>query len=169
VTAEEAVDCLVEILATRTEFSEDQLYAAMGEAGVPEASADRAYKFTQIAWGRIFLGGLGVTFAPDYLCFNGRGEVIEAGLLSEQPYFVAAMAAGKRHPPPAGLPQFALMSADVQAVNSALKAGSKLEDLVAAPAALFMEVPGEIGIEKARRVLAQRMTGPAKKPWWRFW
>lgn len=168
-TPEAAVACLVDILASRAEFTEDELYAAMADAGVPEPVADRAYKFTQIAWGRVFLDGLGVKFAPDFLCFNGRGEIIESGLLAEQSYFVAAMTAANRHPPPAGMPQFALMSSDVSAVNSALKAGSKPENLVTGPSALFMEPPTQAGIEKAQRLLSERMAAPAKKPWWRFW
>ena len=178
---EAAVACLAEILAARAELTEDELYAAMASAGVPEPVADRAYKFTQIAWGRVLLDGLGVKFAPDYLCFDGAGEIIESGLLAEQPYFVAAMAAARQRPPPAGLPRFAQMSADVSAVNSALNAGSRPEDLVTGPPALFMELPTQAGIDKARQLLAKQAapgkaggagaTGaaPDKKPWWRFW
>jgi len=169
VTPEAAVARLVDILAARADFTEDDLYAAMADAGVPDPVADRAYKFTQIAWGRVFLDGLGVKFAPDYLCFNGRGEVIESGLLAAQPYFVAAMAAAQRDPPPSGLPRFAVMSADVSAINSALNAGSKPGNLVTGPSALFMEPPTEAGIETARRLLSERVAAPAKKPWWRFW
>ena len=178
---EAAVACLVEIIAGRTEFTEEDLYAALTSSGVPEPVADRAYKFTQIAWGRVFLVGFGIKFAPDYLCFNSAGEVIESGLLAEQPYFLAAMAAAKLHPPPAGLPRFAQMSADVSAVNSALNSGSKPENLVTWPPALFMELPTQVGIDKARQFLAKRAStgksgragatgaAPQKKPWWRWW
>jgi len=169
VTPEAAVARLVNILAARAEFTEEELYAALDAAGVPFPAADRAYKFTQIAWGRVFLDGLGIKFAPDYLCFNAAGEVIESGQLADQPHFAAALAAGRRHPPPAGLPRFALMSADVQAVNDALKSGSKPENLVAGPAALFLEPATPVGIERVRRLLSERVSAPAKKSWWRFW
>jgi hypothetical protein len=115
VTPEAAVTCLAEILdfCQPVEFTEDQVYDALAEAGVPASVADQAYKFTQIAWGRVLLEGLGIQFSPDYLCFNAAGEVVESGRLAEQPYFVAALAAARRQPPPAGLPQFALMSAEL--------------------------------------------------------
>jgi hypothetical protein len=130
----------------------------MAEAGVPERVADRAYKFTQIAWGRIFLDSLGVQFAKDYVCFNAAGDVIEAGQLADQPYFIAAMAAASGHPRPAGLARFAAMSADVSSINSALRNGSKPHDLVTAPPVLFMEPPTAAGMDKARRLLSQRLS-----------
>jgi hypothetical protein len=154
----------------------------MAEAGIPDPVADRAFKFTQIAWGRVFLDGLGVQFSPDYLCFNGAGEVIESGPLAEQPYFAAAMGLARRYARSPGFPKFALMAADVNAVNNALHAGSRPENLVLGPAALFLEAATPAGIDKARRLLAQRASAasrsggagarepaPAKKPWWRFW
>jgi len=168
VAPDAAVARLAEIIAARAEFTEDDLYAAMADAGIPDSVADRAYKFTQIAWGRVFLDGLGVRFAPDYLSFNAAGEVIESGLLAEQPYFTAAMGLARRRPP-AGLPRFALMSADVSAVNSALHAGSKPEDLVTGPSALFLEPPTPAGVERAQQLLSERVSAPSKKPWWRFW
>lgn len=96
-TPEAAVARLVEIIATRPEFDEDEVYAAMADAQIPRRIADRAYKFTQIAWAHVFLDGLGVSLAPDYLCFNAAGEVTESGQLAQQPYFVAAMDAARRY------------------------------------------------------------------------
>ena len=160
----------------------------MAAAGIPAPVADRAYKFTQVAWGRLFLSGFGIEFAPDYLCFNATGDVIESGQLAEQPFFVAAMDAGKRHPPPNGLPRLALMSADVNCFHRALSAGSNPKDLVSGPTAMFMETPTPAGMDKASQLLAQRLemlaikqgiqlnTGasqasraPSKIPWWKFW
>jgi hypothetical protein len=180
VTPEAAVARLGEIIAARAEFTEDDIYAAMAEAGIPDPIADRAFKFTQIAWGRVFLDGLGLQFSPDYLCFNGAGDVVESGLLAEQPFFVAAMSLAKQYARIPGFPRFALMSSDVNAVNSALKAGSKPENLVMAPAALFLEPATPDGIDKAGKLLSQRVeamgkargspeSAPVNKPWWRFW
>jgi hypothetical protein len=61
------------------------------------------------------------------------------------------------------------MSADVMAVNGALKAGSKAENLATGPSALFMEPPTPGGIENARRLLSEEVAAKTKKPWWRFW
>lgn len=181
-TPDAAVARLAALIAARGEFSEDAIYAALADAGIPDIVADRAYKVTQIAWGRMFLDGLGVRFSSNYLCFNGAGEVVESGLLAEEPYFVAAMSLARQYAHCPGFPQFALMSADVNAVNNALKAGSKPEDLVMAPAALFLEAATPEGINKARQFLAERtastsevegsdqqLSRPATKAWWRFW
>jgi hypothetical protein len=154
----------------------------MAEAGIPAAVADRAYKFTQIAWGRVFLDGLGMQFSSEYLCFDGEGNVVESGLLAEQPYFVAALGLVKQYAGTPGFLRFALMSADVNAVNNALKAGSKPENLVMGSAALFLGATTPAGIDKARQLLSRRAaspdnasssgpsaSAPGGKPWWRFW
>ena len=181
-TPEDAVARLAEIVAGRAEFSEDEVYAEMAQAGIPDAVADRAYKFTQTAWGRAFLTTFGVHFSPDYLCLNGAGDVVESGRLEEQPYYIAAhrLAAGYATSP--GFRRLALMSADAGAINNALQAGSKPENLVTGPAALFMEAPTPAGLEKAQQAIARRMAASrapsapasrestsAKKPWWRLW
>lgn len=168
-TPEAAVAKLTEILAERPEFTEDEIYQALEQAGVPDGVADRAYKFTQIAWGRTLLDGLGVRFSPEYLCFNAEGECIESGQLAEEPYYTAALKAAAQQPPPAGLPHLAMMSADFGVVNSALNGGSNPKDLVTGPAALFMEYPTAAGMEKAQRILNERLGPETKKPWWRFW
>ncbi|QEG26400.1 hypothetical protein GobsT_11390 [Gemmata obscuriglobus] len=178
---EAAVTRLAEIIAARTEFTEDDIYAAMAATGIPDPVADRAYKFTQTAWGRGFLDGMGVQFGTEYLCFNAGGEVIESGKLIEQPYYVAAVRLLPQYARTAGFQSFVLMSADVNTVNSALHAGSKPENLVMGPAAFFMEAPTPAGMAKVQRLLSERASSgnrngsgalqPAadKKPWWRFW
>jgi hypothetical protein len=45
---------LAEIIAIRSDFTEDDVHAAMSGAGIQAPVADRAYKFTQTAWGRAF-------------------------------------------------------------------------------------------------------------------
>lgn len=180
VSPESAVARLADIVAARREFTEDEVYAALADAGVPDALADRAYKLTQIAWGRAFLDGLGVRFSPDYVCFNAAGEVIESGPLADEPCFAAASRLAPRYAGAPGFGWLALMSSDVHAVNSALNAGSQPEDLVTAPAFVFLEPPTAAGMENAQRVISQRMAalaGPSttakpasapRKPWWRF-
>jgi hypothetical protein len=182
VTPEAAVDRLAEIITSRAEPNEDDIYSAMADAGIPVPLADRAYKFTQIALGRVFLDGLGIQFSPEYFCLDGAGNVMESGLLTQQPYFVAAIGLAQRYVRSPAFPKFAVMSADVNAVNNALHAGSKPEDLVMGTAVLFMEAATPAGIEKAREFLSQRLAAAngtddtggrradlAKKSWWRFW
>ena len=167
-TPEAAVARLFDIIAARTEFTEEEVYAAMGEAGVPEPVADRAYKFTQIACGRALLSGLGVCFSPDYTCFNAAGDAIESGRLAEQPYFAAATTVVGRYVGTTGFERMALMAAEVHAVNDLLNKGSKPENIATSAPLLFMEPPTLAGLERVRQQLSQG-GGRPKKPWWRFW
>ncbi len=159
VSPESAVACLADIVADRHEFTEDEVYTALADAGVPTSLADRAYKFTQVAWGRVFLASLGVRFSPDYVCLNALGEVVESGHLANEPCFSAASQLAPRYAGTPGFRRLALLSADVNAVNNALHRGSKPEDLVTAPAFLFLETPTAGGMENARRVIAQYLAG----------
>lgn len=157
-TPQEAVAQLASILAARPKFTQDEIYDAMDEAGIPAPLADRAFKFTQIAWGRVFLDGLGVQFDPDYLCFDRDGEVIESGKLEENTYYAAALVLARRQPPVAGFTYLALMSSECNAVNSALNAGSQAKNLRMAPSALFIAMPTEQGMAKAREILKKLLT-----------
>jgi NACalpha-BTF3-like transcription factor len=162
-TPEAAVARLAELMDTRDKLSQDDIYTMMREAGIPDPVADRALKFTQIAWGRVFLGSFGVRFSPDYFSFNAVGDVVEQGLLREQPYFAAAMSLARRYANTPGFQRLAVMSADVDAVNRALNAGSKAENLVTSPAALFFEVATPAGMEKARKLIAQKAAEAEKE------
>jgi hypothetical protein len=136
---EEIVRRLVDQLAAQVDFDEAEIYPAMEQLGVSPDLADRIYQLTQIAWGRIFLDGLGIQFSPDYLCFNSAGDLVESGQLNQEPYYVAAMNLAAHY---AQLPIFsdlAVASADVQAVNNALNNGSNPADLITGPSALFLE------------------------------
>jgi hypothetical protein len=182
VTPEGAVARLAEIVSAGGEFSEDSVYAAMAQAGLPDSVADRAYKFTQTAWARAFLGNMGVRFPPDYLCFNGQGDLIESGPLDQEPYFLAASQLVPQYVKSPGFSRLVRMSADVSAVNNALHAGSKPENLAMGPAAFFMETATPAAVARARQVITERAKAarpapasdphkgkPAGKPWWRFW
>jgi hypothetical protein len=165
---------LVEIVVTRSEFTQPEIYAAMAVAGIPDPTADRTYKFTQTAWGRVFLAGLGVQFSAIYVCFNASGNVIESGRLDEEQHYCAALALAKQHAKSAGFQQLALMSAEVHAVNELLNGGSKAADIATSPAFFFLEVPTEAGAKRARQEITEYMAALQKenllkKPWWRFW
>lgn len=163
-----AVARLAALMAEHADFTEDSLHEAMAQDGIPAPVADLAFKFTQIAWGRVFLDGLGVRFSPDYQRVDGAGNVFESGRLAEQPYFIAALAAARAAAGAPEVARLALMSAEVDAVNKALNAGSKPENLVTATAILFSEPPTAAGMEEGKRAIASSLPSP-KKPWWRVW
>jgi hypothetical protein len=170
-TPDAAVDGLVEILESRSTFSEDEVYAEMDAAGIPYAEADRAFKFTQIASGRVLLTGIVGRFCDDYFGLDAGGEVVESGRLGDNPFFVAATAVIRQRPGP-WVGQLGAMSADVGAVNDLLNSGSKPGKLKTGPAVLFYEVPTASGMQKADRLIGEylRAAAPARPAkWWRFW
>lgn len=176
-TPVESVQQLVLILrdSANEPHSEDDIYDALEHAGVPYDVADRAYKFTQIVCGRKFLDGMGIRFSDDYICFNRFGDEMESGCIADEPYFRAAMNhAGPESIGGESFGSFALMSADVQAVNNALNSGSDPANLVMAPTFLFLEPPTESGMVSAQQVIELHMKklksqSARRKPWWRFW
>jgi len=175
-TPREAVIILAEVVASRDEFTEDDLYAALSRASVPDDLADRTYKLTQIAWGRFFLSGLGVTFSEAFYWLNANGQIVSSGVLSNEPSYAVALSLAERYAPYPGFHQLALMSADVQAVNQLLKKGSKPEDLQGAPAVMFTEPPSPQGMASADRLLAEGLAPQTphnatreRRPWWKLW
>src|SRR5258708_21588042 len=161
---EVAVDRLAEIVAPRSDFTEDDGSAVMSAVGIPDREADLAYKFTQLAWGRVALDGMGIQFSQDFFCFNGAGRIVESGRLAEQPYFVAAASSVQKYSKTPGFVRLAFMSPDVQAVNNALKAGSKPENLVTATAAMFIEAATPERLGTARRILSDHLPSSSPSP-----
>ena len=125
----------------------------------------------------MLLDGLGARFSPDYVCFDADGRVVESGRLAEEPHYAVALRLASEYAGKPGFAEFAAQSSDVQSTNAALRAGSRPENLVAAPAATFLEPPTEEGFMVARRHLMNLIKVPpavaekavTRKPWWRFW
>ncbi|MCW3052666.1 MAG: hypothetical protein JWN14_1836 [Chthonomonadales bacterium] len=187
ITAESAVAHLAETLAANPDLTEDEAYEALTDAAVSASLADRVYKFTQIAWGRLLLGTDGIAFSNEYVGLDAEGNIRENGKLNEEPCFNAASHIDPRYISLPACQRLALASAEVAAVNNALNAGAKLENLVMAPVFLFCESPTPAGLQNAQRVIAQHVASlqaqhtpaPAssespsksstKPPKWQFW
>ena len=123
----------------------------------------------------------GVRFTPEYICFDASGEIVESGLLADEPCFVAASRLAKSYAKYGGFMQLAIMGPEFNAVNDVLLAGAEPKNLVYAPIYVYLEEPTPAGDENARRVIDQNaaaLLGPAARarkpavagnPWWRFW
>ena len=185
---------LAEILAVCPIADEDVIYEAMANAGIDAATADRAYKFTQTAWGQLLLRAADVTFPPDYIYFDAEGNVAERGLLRDEPFFNAASQIAAWYArTPAFQPSFlglAMRSAAFNAVKLAADAGGKLSEMEMGAAFLFLSTPTEAGATRARKTMDEYMAAiprrapvavpepvsppvsppaaPTKKPWWQF-
>ncbi len=151
--AESAVAQVASLLADNPDLSENDVFQALVDQGVSASLADRAYKFTQIAWGRRVLDGLGITFSPDYFCFDAEGKTVETGALAEDGCFAAATRLLPAYARTPAFRRLALTSADVNAINQALHAGSKPEDLITSPAYVFVEAPTPQGMQTAREAI----------------
>ena len=128
-TPEQTVQSLAGILERHGAFFEDDVYAEMERIGIPARDADRAYKFSQIACGRVLLDAIVARFAEEYFCLNASGEIIESGRIEREPFFAAAQAlvATRRAK---WVARLGAMSADLAAINELLKRGSKPGNLV---------------------------------------
>ena len=170
-TPRETIASLAQILETLPDFSEDDVYAAMRAAGIADADADRAYKFTQIACGRLILAGVVGRFSNDYFWLNAAGEVVESGDLRQEPHFTAAETLVRQRARP-WVGRLGAMSADVAAINDLLTRGSRPGNLQTGPVVLFLENPTPAGMKKANRLIGDQLRAAApaaRKPWWRFW
>jgi hypothetical protein len=136
-----AVARLAEIVAASPGLTEDGIYDALAAAGVPEPLADRAYKFTQIAWGRVFLDGMGIDLLPDYSYTTVRGRERGEALLADEPCYAAALRLAPRYEQTPAFQRLALTSAEVLSVNDALKRGSRPENLTIGSALVLIEAP----------------------------
>ena len=167
---EETVSALADIFDSLSSLTEDATYERMHAIGLPDRDADRAYKFTQIACGRLLLEGIVGRFHDEYFWLNASGETVESGRIQDEPYFSAAATLLRtRSCPWAG--NLGAMSADVAAINQLLKRGSKPGNLETGPSVLFLEMPTEEGMRKAGQLTLRDLRAPIRpaRAWWQFW
>lgn len=153
-------------------FGQIDMHQALMNLGISLDTANRAYKFIQIAWARAMLDGHGIKFSPDYHCFNKSGEVIESGPLAGEPFYTAAMEVVSMFEHSPGFKALALTASETYAVGDMLQQGLPACALATSPPALFMEKPTAAGMEKVTRFLRGGEQPPAdspKGPWWKFW
>ena len=144
----------------------------LAKTGLTKETIERALNFTQIAWGRSFLAGMGITFSDLYFCFTEDGSLVESGKLEDDPYFRLATEVAGDYRGSNAFKLLALTSAELNAVNQALNRGSEPQNLVTAPASIFLDPPTEAGFKKAQSLMTQKLKEnqpQVQTPWWRFW
>lgn len=156
--AGEAVRRAAEVLAANTECDIFGVIAALEWDGFPADTAMDVAAFLPLAAGRAFLEGAGPRFPDFYIRVDDEGRERSRRPLLDEPLYRAALALV---PVVAAQGEAALMavlvhSAEFQAINEALHAGSQPEELLAAPPAL----PWAEGMPET--------AAPPPAPWWRF-
>jgi len=136
------------------------------EAGVPRALATDLIEFLPLALSRAVLQGMGIGSKDYYIRMLPSGEALSPKKLVDEPVFREGlgMAGEIRRGGEAGFLAVLLCSSEFTAVNDALNAGSKPENLDHAPQIIMardddtrtFDPPSEIAVKPA-------------KAWWRFW
>jgi hypothetical protein len=162
---EEIVVALSEILKANPKTSDDDAMRFLEEKGVPSRLAVRAYLLAQLAWGRmLLLGRLKVDYSNQYVCFNGKGDVVERGRLSEEPCFVAAMQHWQNAIDNKHLFYTACGSTDVKALADALQGDGPKEGFKTCTTFLLLENLTKAGQKKFRRAWAEHLVSIGAKP-----
>lgn len=145
------------------------LYAirdGLERAGIPAALAAEVIEFLPLAVARALLQGMGIRFADEYIRGTAQGQEIGRKPLMEEPVYREGLAMADEI---VRMGQDTFMavagwSSEYQAVNKAMNAGSRPEDMSFNPPLM------RANSEDARRF--DDTSGgvqPRKPAWWKFW
>ena len=147
-TLANAIRRAVPVLAQHGHVDPEILKAWLLRAGLSKEEAHDAVRFIPLA-----LAGSGVSLPDTYIRVVGDQQ--EERPLKDEPFFrgTSMMAPSLAQDYGAEtLSAIVIQSAEFQAVNNALNAGSNLEDLVGGPPLIECDFPA-----------------PPPPPWWKFW
>ncbi|MCB1049348.1 MAG: hypothetical protein H6510_02990 [Acidobacteria bacterium] len=117
----------------------------------PDEAVAEVIHFVPIIAARILFRELGPVFPMTYFVLDAEGNVLEQGdLLADRPLLKAIRQFSFSLEQ---LKAAAFRSSDAQALNNALNAGAKPEDLVMAPPVIFSEPPSQAGLLKAQETM----------------
>ena len=126
-------------------------------AGIPKADALEAMRFIPLAFARDVIKDMGMSLPDTYVRMTADGWTKEVPLNDER-MFRAASYMASIIAKEIGMDAFTnivVLSAEMQAVNNALNAGSNPTDLVVGPPVVPLQ-EGELLDQPTR-------------PWWKFW
>ena len=154
---------------------DEVIVEAMEQGGCPARLAIDATRYAPIAFARQFLDGMGIMFSDEYLVLSAKGEIEERGVLSSNPLYNEALRVAPAIMSKQLINTVVFRSSEANAVNNAMNAGSKPENLRLAPLLMFNGQPTEEGLHEAQQLTTSFLqTKPATKtvpakPWWRLW
>lgn len=133
----------------------DERYQRLVRLGAPPNIAQRIDQLVPLVAGRLLLTGTGLALPDRYATFGADGAMTGSGRLEELPEYKAARTEVPKWASLPGFRDLMLESSEVEAVNSALNAGSNPEDLCFGPVAIFDQEPTQAGMAKARGELSR--------------
>ena len=134
-------------------------------AGVPRTRAAEIVEFLPLALARSLLDGMGIHFEDHYVRQTARGCVIGQKLLTDEVVFREGLAlANEISEDGSVFIAVAGWSAEYQAINKAMNAGSRPEDLRCAAPVVFAEYDDERDFDNT-----PGGAQPRARVWWQFW
>ena len=131
---QETVRLAVALLTQHPPLDDAGVVELLVQSGVALPTAHDLTAFVPLGFTRALLGTSGVTFQPTYVRIHPHTQTPTRYRLADEPIFVAAYALGQQMMAPgsdrAHFFAVAGRSAEMRALNQALHAGSKIEDLV---------------------------------------
>lgn len=174
-TINAAIENYITAISESPEIEDMDMMELLESEGATKSVAERTIRFVPVAFGRKLLEDLGVTFSNEFVRVDAHGKILSTGKLSEDEVFNASLAATDTCSSSNALEAIPLMSPEVNAVNTALNAGSNPTDLLLGPVTIFDEHPTDAGLQRMQNEMAAQLQAdhgepqPSAKPWWKFW
>lgn len=135
------------------------------EAGVPPRLAVEIVEFLPLALARALLDGMGVHFEDYYVRHTSGGRVIGQKSLADEPVFREGLAAADElSGDGAAYLAVAGWSAEYQAINKAMNAGARPENLRFGPPVVLADHDDERRFDDT-----SGGAQPRDRAWWQFW
>ena len=144
--------------------------------GIDKELVHRIYTLSPLAFGRVVLHGIGVEYSPCYTRIKSGGSLQKQFHLMRDPVFARGMALSQDFMNCDLLEAFkepATTSAEFDAINNALHAGSNPKDLKLSPSLIpDRETSNQVVAQAVEQLQNQvKKTAPTalRRRWWRFW
>jgi hypothetical protein len=161
----EAILLAIPVFASRARGGLYAIRKGIEEAGVPRQLAAEIVEFLPLALARALLAGMGIHFEEHYVRQTARGCVIGQKLLWDEVVFREGLAiANEISGDGDAFVAVASWSVEYRAVNEAMNAGSRPEDLRCASPIIFAEYDDERSFDNTSGGIQ-----PRAKLWWQFW
>jgi hypothetical protein len=164
-TVREAILLALPVFAAQTQGGLPVIRLRLEEVGVPPRLAVEIVEFLPLALARALLDGMGVHFEDHYVRQTAGGRVIGQKLLTDEPVFREGLeVANELSGDGAAYLAVAGWSVEYQAINRAMNAGSRAEDLRCPPPIVFADNHDERRFDDTSGGVQ-----PRARPWWQFW
>lgn len=139
----EAIKIALPVFAEHQNSDWEVLEQAFANTDIPHSLTIKLLEFMPLAFGRVLLDGMGIQFSESYIRYDAQTERQKEQRLADEPVYIesfwAATQIVARQAAGEAFKAVALRSAELDAINKALNAGSKPEDLATSSPCLSWE------------------------------